>query len=55
MVRKEDIPFLNQLVKALEEGELKLEKAYEKKDHEDFNKSKKFMLQIQRKISEVIK
>ena len=52
---KEDIPFLNQLVKALEETELKLEKAYEKKDYESFDKSKKFMLQIQRKISEVIK
>ena len=55
MVKREDIPFLNQLVKALEEAELKLEEAYEKKDYEDFNKSKKFMLQIQRKISEVIK
>ncbi len=55
MVRKEDIPFLNQLVKALEETELRLEKAYEKKDYEDFDKSKKFMLQIQGKISEVIK
>ena len=52
---KEDIPFLNQLVKALEETELKLEEAYEKKDDESFNKSKKFMLQVQRKISEVIK
>ncbi len=55
MVKRDDIPFLNQLVKALEETESKLEKAYEKKDYENFNKSKKFMLQIQRKISEVIK
>ncbi len=52
---KEDIPFLNQLVKSLEESELKLEKAYEKKDYENFTKSKKFMLQIQKQISEIIK
>lgn len=53
--RKEDIPFLNQLVKSLEESELKLEKAYEKKDYENFNKSKKFILQIQKQISEIIR
>ena len=53
--RREDIEFLNQLIKALEEAELKLEEAYEKKDYENFNKSKKFIMQIQRKISEVIK
>lgn len=52
---KEDIPFLNQLVKSLEEAELKLEEAYEKKDYEKFNKSKKFMLEIQKQISEAIK
>jgi len=55
MIKKEDIPFLNQLVKALEESGLKLEKSYEKKDYENFNKSKKFMLKIQKQISEMIK
>ncbi len=55
MIKQEDIPFLNQLVKSLEETELKLEKAYEKKDQEHFNKSKKFMLQIQKQIFEIIK
>jgi len=55
MIKKEDIPFLNQLVKSLEESELKLEKAYEKKNHEEFNKSKKFMMKIQKQISERIK
>jgi len=54
-MKKEDIPFLNQLVKSLEESELKLEKAYEKKDYEKFSKSKKFMLEIQKQISEIIK
>ncbi len=52
---KEEIPFLTQLVKSLEEAELKLEEAYEKKDYEKFNKSKKFMLEIQKQISEMIK
>lgn len=55
MIKKEDIPFLNQLVKSLEEALSKLEKSYEKKNYEEFNKSKKFMLKIQKQISEVIK
>lgn len=54
MVKKEEIVFLNQLVKSLEEGELKLEEAHEKKNHEDFNKMKKFMMEIQKQISEVV-
>ena len=54
-MKKEDIPFLNQLVKSLEEAESKLEKAYEKKNYEEFNKSKKFMLKVQKQVSEVIK
>lgn len=54
-MKKGDIPFLNQLVKALEEGELKLEEFYNKKDYENFIKVKKFILQVQEKISEVVK
>ena len=54
-MKREDIEFLSQLIKALEEAGLKLEEAYEKKDYENFNKTKKFIMQIQRKISEVIK
>jgi exonuclease VII small subunit len=50
----EDISFLNQLVKTLEEAELNLEESYEKRDYEDFEKSKKFILQIQKKISEKV-
>lgn len=53
--RKEDVPFLNQLVKSMEEAESKLEKAYEKKDYNSFNESKKFILEIQKKISEILK
>lgn len=52
---REDISFLSQLVKTLEEAELKLEEAYDKKDYESFNKSKKFIFEIQKKISEIVK
>ncbi len=55
MIKKEDIQFLKQLVKSLEEAESKLEKAYKKKDYEKFNKSKKIMLKIQKQIEEIIK
>jgi len=52
---REEISFLSQLVKTIEEAELKLEEAYEKKDYESFNKSKKFILKMQEKISEIVK
>jgi len=51
---QEDVTFLNHLINALEESELKLEEAYDKKDYENFNRTKKMMLQIQKKISEII-
>jgi len=54
MVKKERIPFLNQLIKSLEEGSSRLEKSYDKKDYELFNKLKKFMLRVQMKIDEVL-
>jgi exonuclease VII small subunit len=53
MIEK-DMPFLNQLIQSLEETQLKLEEAYNRKDIETFNKTKKFMMQIQEKISEII-
>lgn len=52
-MKKEDIEFLNQLIKSLEEAGRKLKESYEEKDSDMFIKSKKFILQIQRKISEV--
>lgn len=51
----EEISFLNQLLKTLEEAEPKLETAYERKDYTNFNKLKKLILQIQKKISEITK
>ncbi len=54
-MKRGDIPLLNQLIGSLEESGLKLEEAFERKDSEDFIIIKKFMIQIQRKIAEVIK
>jgi len=54
-MKKEDIPFLNQLVDALEEGGEKFEEAYKKRDSEKFNRIKSFMLKVNKKISEVVK
>jgi len=48
----ENMSFLSQLIKALEEAGLKLEEFYEKKDYKNFDKAKKLILQIQKKISE---
>ncbi|MEK6875639.1 MAG: hypothetical protein AABX30_03070 [Nanoarchaeota archaeon] len=52
---KEGVFFLEQLISSLEEAELKLEQAYNTQNVDSFNKIKKFMLQVQAKISEVIK
>lgn len=52
---KEEVSFLNHLIKSLEESGLKIEEYYAKKDYEKFNNMKKFMLGIQKKISEIVK
>ena len=54
-MKKEDFLFLNQLIASLEEAERNLERAYEKRNYEKFNKSKKIMLRIQNEISNIIK
>lgn len=53
--KEENILELRQLGQALEETGLKLETSYKKKDYENFDASKKLILQIQKKISEIIK
>ena len=55
MIKKEDISFINQLNESLEKAYKKLEEAYEKKDIDEFNKIKKFMIKIQKQISKVIR
>jgi hypothetical protein len=54
-MKKEESLFLNQLVNSLEEASEKLGKYYEKRDSENFNKSKKIMLKIQKEISDIIR
>lgn len=54
-MNKEEIIFLKQLIKSLDEAEKNLEKAYEKRNIDSFNKAKKIMLRIQTEISEIIK
>ena len=50
-----DIQFLNQLMRSLDEAGKSLEKAYERKDFEKFNKARKIILNLQKEISEIIK
>ena len=54
-MKKEDNLFLKQLVSSLEDAYVKLERAYERDNADDFNKTKKIMLKIQKEISEIIK
>ena len=54
MTSGENIEFLNQLVNSLKEAELKLEYSYNHQSHEDFNKIKKFILEIQKRIIETL-
>ena len=43
-MKKEEILFLNELVKTLEKSELKLEEYYNRKEYENFNNAKNFMI-----------
>ena len=54
-MKKEGIAFLKQLVSSLEQAEYSLEQAYESKDYDTFNNSKRLILQIQKKIEGSIK
>ena len=51
-MKPENVDFLNQLANALEKAEINLEEAYRKGNSNQFNKVKKFILQIQEKILE---
>jgi len=53
-MKKGDIEFLNQLADSLEEGYQKLEEAHKRKDSLNFNKIKKFLIQVQGRISRTI-
>ena len=49
------ISYLSRLVKVLEEAVVRLENDYKNNNSEDFNKSKKFILEVQKRISDVLK
>lgn len=51
----DNLEILKQLVDALEKAEAKLEKSYKKEKHEEFKQTKKYILETQSKISELIK
>jgi hypothetical protein len=52
---KDEVLSLDHMVQSLSEAEIKLEEFHEKKDAINFNKTKKLMLTIQKKIAEVVK
>jgi hypothetical protein len=54
-MKRSDISFLKQLIDSFEEAEIKLEKAYKEENFTEVNRSKRIMLQIQEKISEILK
>ena len=54
MINSENVEFLGQLVNSLEKAETKLEQAYQNQNYDEFNKLKKLMMQIQKRISEII-
>ncbi|MEK6917847.1 MAG: hypothetical protein AABW51_02765 [Nanoarchaeota archaeon] len=53
-MKKEDIEFLNQLTGSLEKALSRLEYAYKNHNYEEFNKLKKFILEVQNKIESVL-
>jgi hypothetical protein len=54
-MKKEDLGFLNQLVQSMVEAEVKLERSYIKKDNNNFDGTKKIMIEIQKKISDILR
>jgi len=54
-MKRDDTLLLNQLVKSLEECLHRLERFYEKKEYDEFNKIKKEALKLIKQISELTK
>lgn len=52
---EEEVLQLRQLIGSLDDSEKKLEEFYKKNNPDDLNKTKKFILQINSKISEILK
>ena len=54
-ISKDELAFLSQLVKALEEAYSKLELTYKNNDYENFQKLKKFIMEVQIRISAILR
>lgn len=54
-MKKGDIEILTNLINALEIAEQRLEEAYKKKDYEAFNKTRAYILEVQKRIGEMTK
>jgi exonuclease VII small subunit len=54
-MEQEKIDTISQIVNSLEHNILRLEKASEKKDKEEFENSKRVILELQRKLSKELK
>lgn len=51
---REEREFLNQVISSLYEAEIKLEESYNKKNPNQFNAVKKFMLKINERVEEIL-
>ncbi len=51
---KEEVQILGHMVDSMNDAGKSLRESYEKRDYERFNKIKKLMIGLQRKISEVL-
>ena len=54
MIEKEDVTLLAQLLYTMKEVVARMEKYYKKKDVEKLNSAKKELLELQKRINEVI-
>ena len=53
-MKRGSVIVLNQMIKSLEEAGVKLEQSYKSQNVNDFEKSKKLILQLQKQINEVL-
>ncbi|MDP3986618.1 MAG: hypothetical protein Q8P81_00125 [Nanoarchaeota archaeon] len=54
MIKESEIPILRELALRLEKAFVSLKEAHKKNEPEKFNNAKKIIIQIQKKISEII-
>ena len=54
-MKKGDVSVLNQIISSIDGEVVNLEKFYSAKDYDSFNKSKKIILDLNKKFGEIIK